>query len=822
MIKIKKKSYNLALPFSLIFLLLSFSLNISAADTDLDSADDLLHKEQIERQEQQLNANLLVKKANKSFLDKKYEIARDQCLGAIAILSKISPPNKITKTKIINIRDLLAMVYSYWANDILKQADSSADTGKLENAILLCRQAAEMNPKLSAHSDEMIKKFNQKIRLNKYKDITSESKFNPNRKKTLYNIDVLYEQGKKLYNNKNYTEAKNKFEQLLVLDPYNSNAIYYLKNINDEIYYTGQNRQAVISDKRTAEAEWKSLPPIIAKTLSGDRIDIAANIPIAKKPNVDILQKKLDDIIIKHIAFEEVPLKTAVMFLKRESKKLDPEGKGINIFLRISEKKPAQQESEASGSEGDADWEDEGTAGTESDEIEEEFADQYLITMVLDNVPLGKALEYVSAAAGLNYNVSNYAVEISSSNISSTMETAVFPIEVDQYIKVQTEADGSTLYTIQLKAFFSERGIKFPEGSSAVYDAKVSRLIVRNTPAEISKLSKLLTELNKNAPQISIAAKFVEIEQKDFEELGFEWRTGNLNPDASSRATSWENNDQINNFALVNGATTDPKYDRAFGVNYVGDPNSLGTDRNGLTFDAVIHALDQNEKINLLSAPKVTTLSGQKATIKMTTDTYYPTEWSKPTLTTQSSGITPLFLFVPPAPIFKDPTENGIVFFVTPFVASDRYTIDLELEPQIQKFIGWSDYTYQVSRTASTTTETTDPTDPSTDDTKSAVRTKDAVIKMPKFKIQAIQTHLKIYDGETVVLGGVVKDETDTTDDRIPILGDVPLIGRFFRSEIEDANKTNLLIFTKVLLVNPDGTPLRPKPDNSLPNFRYQ
>ncbi len=810
MIKIKKKTVHLALPFSLIFLLLSLSLNIYAADinTDLDSAGELLHKEQIERQEQQLNANLLIKKANKNFLDKKYELARDQCLSAIAILSKISPPNKITKTKIINIRDLLAMVYSYWADGILKQADSSADTGKLEDAILLCRQATKMNPKLKTHSDELIKKFNQKIRLNKYKDITSESKFNPNRKKTLYNIDVLYEQGKKLYNNKNYTEAKNKFEQLLVLDPYNSNAIYYLKNINDEIYYTGQNRQAVISDIRTAETEWKSLPPIIAKTLSGNRIDIAADIPIAKKPNVDILQKKLDDIIIKHIAFEEVPLKTAVMFLKRESKKLDPEGKGINIFLRINEKKPIQQESEASSTEDDTNWEDESTAGTESDELEEGFADQYLITMVLDNVPLGKALEYVSAAAGLKYNVGNYAVEISSSDISAAMETTVFPIEVEQYVKAQTEEDGSTLYTIQLKTFFTERGIKFPEGSSAVYDAKVSRLIVRNTPTEISKLSKLLTELNKNAPQVTIAAKFVEIEQKDFEELGFEWRTSNINPDATSRATSWENNDQINNFALVDGAAASPTpdYDRVFGVNYNGP--------DGLTLDAVVHALNQNEKINLLSAPKVTTLSGQKATIKMTTDTYYPTEWSKPTLTststgsvstatTTNSGVTTLF--IPPSPKFKDPTENGIVFFVTPYVASDRYTIDLELEPQIQKFIGWTDYTYFVSKV-----------------TNGVTFTSEAVIKMPKFKIQAIQTHLKIYDGETVVLGGVVKDDTSTTDDRIPILGNVPLIGRFFRSEIEDANKTNLLIFTKVLLVKPDGTPLRPKPDNSLPNFRYQ
>ena len=66
-----------------------------------------------------------------------------------------------------------------------------------------------------------------------------------------------------------------------------------------------------------------------------------------------------------------------------------------------------------------------------------------------------------------------------------------------------------------------------------------------------------------------------------------------------------------------------------------------------------------------------------------------------------------------------------------------------------------------------------------------------------------------------------IKDETDNSDDRVPLLGDVPLFGRFFRSEIEEAQKTNLLIFTKVLLVKPDGSPLRPKATNSLPEFKY-
>ena len=749
-----KISFFLALCFMQVI-----CLNLSSAENaDVDAARQLMINEQIERQEQQLNANLLVGKANQNFIDKKYETARDQCLKAINILSEISPLHSSTESKIMKVKDLLGMIYSYWAEDILKEADNNADSGRLKDAIKLCLQAAEMNPKLRAHSDRQIEKFEQKIKENQYKDLTAESSFNPDYKKTLYNIDVLYEQAKKLYKNKSYTKAKNKLEELLILDPYNSNAIYYLKLINSKIYYAGQNREAATSNKRIAESEWKTLSPIVAKTLSGNRIDIASTVPISKEQNIEIIHRKLNDIIIKHIAFEDVPIKTAIMFLKRESKKLDIEGKGINIFLRINER----TEEEENGSEPDETATDENFDTPDTDDTEEDFAEQYLITMVLDNVPLGKAIEYVCAAADLKYNVSNYAVEISSSDISTDMRTVVIPIDKAQYINVVTIGEDSTIYTANLEQFFTEHGVTFTEGASAVFDAKISRLIVRNTPAEISKITKLITKLNKDTPQVSISAKFVEIQQKDFEELGFEWRTSK-----TSGNITWENNDPINRYAMELDSE-DPKLDRILGVNYTGP--------NGLTLNGVIHALDQNEKVNLLSAPKVTTLSGQKATIKMTTETYYATEWTAPSLTSQDNE----YYYLPPAPTFEDPTENGIVFSVTPFVESDHYTIDLELEPKIQKFVKYSEYSYDIR------------------DPAGNLITPAPVIKMPIFKVQSIQTHLKIYDGETVVMGGVTKDATMNVDDRIPILGDVPLFGSYFRTQGEIADKENLLILPKL------------------------
>jgi general secretion pathway protein D len=83
-----------------------------------------------------------------------------------------------------------------------------------------------------------------------------------------------------------------------------------------------------------------------------------------------------------------------------------------------------------------------------------------------------------------------------------------------------------------------------------------------------------------------------------------------------------------------------------------------------------------------------------------------------------------------------------------------------------------------------------------------------------------VRTQLTIYDGETVVMGGTIWDTSTTTDDRIPVIGDLPLIGRAFRSKTEVKDKRNLLIFVSARLVNPDGSPIREREVRGLPPFR--
>ena len=79
---------------------------------------------------------------------------------------------------------------------------------------------------------------------------------------------------------------------------------------------------------------------------------------------------------------------------------------------------------------------------------------------------------------------------------------------------------------------------------------------------------------------------------------------------------------------------------------------------------------------------------------------------------------------------------------------------------------------------------------------------------MPVFTSRNVTTSIVIWDGQTVVMGGLIREELTTIKDKIPLLGDIPLLGRLFRSEGQYSRKKNLLIFVTARLVDPAGRPI--------------
>ncbi len=803
-------SSSASIKLKLLILFMFFFSTLCAADANTTDNTAIskpgkirksLKKEELTRQEKEHQADLKAQKARNYFLEGNYQQARDLYFDTLDLLKECGPSSPAISKKVESIKETIALIYTSWAKDIIKDAESKADAGKINDAIALCDKAVEIDPSLKMHINKLKKQLERLKQSIVYNKETSSKTLNPNKESESYKLNVLYEQGKLYFKNGELDKARNKFEEILLTDPYNYKAIRNLKQVNQKIYKAGAFRREVTTMERMTEAEWESLSPITTKTPTGERVDISAKDPIKIVNKLSKIQEKLKKIIIPHIEFENVSIFTVMKFLNRESKRLDPTGKGVNIFFRINTS--SEDTSETAVDPWDDEFTDEDSWGDESDTEPEtinptkEKIGRFLIVIAADNIPLGQAIDYICKGAGLNYRVRKYAVEIATQDILfEELETRVFPIERESFEALESRAEKKTgQSTIKVKGYFEARGINFPKGSNVVYDPRICRLIATNTPVELEKISEIISELNVIDPQIVISAKFVEMQQSDFDELGFQWqlqRPTLEEPSAQGRTLTWDNNStQLNRFLGVPTNTSGSsayRADRALGISLISKDVSL---------DFIIHTLKQNSKVDILSAPQVTTMNGQKATIRMITDKYYPTSWSEAEYT-EMAGVT---IFTPSVPEFGSPTPEGIILTVTPTVDADRKTIHLDMLPQVQSFADWTDYSYTIH-------DATNNQDiPNT-------------VKMPIIQIRTIQTNLRVEDGETVVMGGVIKDTSTDIDDRIPILGDVPLVGRFFRSKIDENDKTNLLIFTTVRLINPDGSPVNPQTNRGKPTTK--
>jgi general secretion pathway protein D len=206
--------------------------------------------------------------------------------------------------------------------------------------------------------------------------------------------------------------------------------------------------------------------------------------------------------------------------------------------------------------------------------------------------------------------------------------------------------------------------------------------------------------------------------------------------------------------------------------------------------------------VDLVSAPKVTVTSGRKATINITRKFPYPREYSPPQVPqTQGAGQNPA---TPATPTSFETRNVGVQLEVEPTVGPDGYTIELSLSPQIIEFQGFVNYGSPISTVSYYKILGTGAF---SDRTRTVELTPND-INQPVFSVRQVDTQVTIYDGQTVVLGGLMREDVQKVQDKTPILGDVPLAGSLFRSSSNQRIKRNLLIFVSAGLLDPAGQPL--------------
>jgi general secretion pathway protein D len=83
-----------------------------------------------------------------------------------------------------------------------------------------------------------------------------------------------------------------------------------------------------------------------------------------------------------------------------------------------------------------------------------------------------------------------------------------------------------------------------------------------------------------------------------------------------------------------------------------------------------------------------------------------------------------------------------------------------------------------------------------------------ANLPLPIFRHREVVSSCVVWDGQTVVLGGLLSENVTKTKDKVPVLGDLPLVGRLFRSESNKTEKKNLIIFVTPRIIDPAGNPV--------------
>lgn len=670
-------------------------------------------------------------------------------------------------------------------------------------------------------------------------------------KKYLVEADGFYDSGR-------YDLAFKRYEQVLSIDPTNIAA----RRGQEKIHKIRSEYADEAYNEARSRAIWqvaKSWESPVKKYGTGTGVIITG--PETGPQGTTYITGKLNRIIFPRIEFKDATIREAIDYLKSRSRDLDPEPdpnrKGVNIVLKLeSTSRPSAPSTSAvppapviPGLETPPPETAEAappSPGVNPAEIP--------ITLSLSNVPMIEALKYITDLANLKFKIEPYAVSIVPlSEPTDILITKQYEVPPGFISGTATPVEGETQPTgdvagagariakrIGAKEFLEGQGVTFPPGASAIYQTNGSRLIVKNTQENLDLIDTLVTLAKGDAPkQVEIESKFVEIQQNDTKELSFDWTLGAFNVDKSERvfASGGTEGDQppINpaDWPFVNPVTGLP-----VGTNPVtGGNRSGGTAVSanaidallfGLTgnsvkapgvfglagvftdpqFQVVIRALNQKKGVDLLSAPRVTTKSGMRAVIEVVREFRYPTEFDPPQIPQNfggsGSGTTNITTFpvTPTTPTTFETRNVGVTLEVEPQVGPDGQTIDLTLAPAVTEFEGFINYGSPIQTSSPVFNALGIITGFQT-----AVLTPN-VINQPIFSSRKVQTQVSIWDGQTVVIGGLIREDVQKIEDKTPFLGDIPLVGRLFRSSSDQHIKRNLIVFVTARLMNPAGQPV--------------
>jgi general secretion pathway protein D len=296
-------------------------------------------------------------------------------------------------------------------------------------------------------------------------------------------------------------------------------------------------------------------------------------------------------------------------------------------------------------------------------------------------------------------------------------------------------------------------------GVSLIADDSLNALVVRADPAMMKEVMNVIEQLDQRRSQVLIQAAIVEVSGDNAQQLGVQWAAG----DPKSGVGLINFSTAGSSLASIAAAIASDKPPASFSDGAAIALGKTGTNANGdrTFYGALIQALATTTNANLLSTPSIMTLDNQEAKIVVGQNVPFITGSS----TSSSSTTTNPFQTI-------ERQDVGITLKVIPHIGEGG-TVRLEIEQEVSAVL------------------------PSVQGVNSA----DLITSK-----RSIKTTVLADDGQTIVLGGLIKDDNTKTVSKVPLLGDIPLLGYLFRATSDQKTKQNLLVFLQPTLLRDGGS----------------
>lgn len=778
-------------------------------------------QETAKRQQSVREAMQKVQEARTAYTAGRYSEAVDFYREALALVVKSPASDKLVKF----IKDSLADALVAKGMDYRK-------VGRTDEAIEFMNEAMELSPGHKFAQHELVKTQDP---------VRTNPALTPQHVANVAEVNRLLSLAYGYYDLGNFDKAEATFDAVLKIDAYNTAATRGKELVKKKTQAYRAAAHDAFRSKALSEVDkaWEEPLPV-EDAVGGLAATETGSVVRQDAETEDMIADALKAMVLPQIVFEDAPIKDVIEALQGQIARFEAQGQGtsrkINVVANFGDK------------------ESEGYKTISS----------RLVSLNLNDVSVYDLLNILDKQLGITHYITPLGVELSFSGRDfGPLVERVYTVPPHFFDSQSSggdeddEDDDFSSSRVMVKRVnpvvaLKEMGVSFPEGANARYDASTRTLTVRNTAYNQDEIEELISMPLETDRAVVLNVIAMEVNEKDLNELGFEWLLNfNLGPKAlygggaeevllsdvaalPSAAVSM--NMPSSSYSATEGLRSGSHVLSADNIDNLISHGRAGLNSRGMkapgifSFRGVWNSGDvtmimrgasQKKGTDIMTNPRIIMSPGrdEQVVFANVNEMFYPETYAEPQINTtrfdmgrdMSTGNgryrTAYGYSTIAAPAHPDAfvrfgmTEDSVggvgsvVQVHSASVAPDGQHVTLALTVTINEFEGFVNWGTPINSFFML---------PNQQKATKITLTENQILK-PVFKRRMENTKLTVGSGAVVVMGGLKEARTVRYEDKLPVLGDLPMVGRLFRSEGEEKVRKAFLMFVKVDVVDPTG-----------------